>query len=723
MSENPFYRLAPFIQQYIYRHQWTELRDIQVEASRVVFDTDMHVILAAGTASGKTEAALLPILSLLDERPAASVGVLYIGPTKALINDQFYRLEGLLEEARIPVTAWHGDIAASKKQKLMRHPQGVLQITPESLESLLINRTTMLTRLFSDLRFVVIDEVHIFMNSERGRQVLCQLQRLEEFIQAPPRRVGLSATVGDYHMAEEWLRAGTDRETKTVIGGGGRRLRLSVEHFYRGPEEQGGREPDAYDLYIFDRVQERTKTLIFTNSRGKAEETIGALRTIARRRNLPDIYHVHHGSISAPLREATERKMKAVNQPAATAATLTLELGIDIGQLERIIQLEAPFSVSSFLQRLGRSGRRGDPAEMWFVCGEETPSGKEALPEQIPWSLLQAIAIIQLYLEERWIEPIRVVNYPFGLLYHQTMSILAGMGELSPPALAQRVLTLAPFQQITTDHYRSLLHHLIEIEHLEQLETGKLIIGIEGEKIVNNYRFYAVFEDNDEFSVISKSGEIGRITSPPPEGFGFSLAGRTWQVVHINHNQRSVFVKQVRGRSRTEWLGGGGEVHTRILQRMRQVLLEDEQYRYLQPGALERLADARRLARSMGLAEKRIISLGDGMFCLFPWLGTLPFDTFLRYFKFVVGERLEISSINTTSPYWIKLYCDAGEAALQREIEALAQMEVMPITLLGAEESPQTGKYDRFVPEELRRHAFAEDYLSIRQIIDGLTQV
>lgn len=186
MSEHPFYRLAPFIQEYIYRHQWTELRDIQVEAAEVVFSTDAHLILAAGTASGKTEAAFLPVLTSLAEEPPSSLGVLYIGPTKALINDQFYRLEGLLEEAHIPVWAWHGDVSTGRKRKLLREPRGVLQITPESLESLLVNRTTALTRLFHDLRFVIIDEIHVFMHADRGRQVLCQLQRLEPFMQAPP---------------------------------------------------------------------------------------------------------------------------------------------------------------------------------------------------------------------------------------------------------------------------------------------------------------------------------------------------------------------------------------------------------------------------------------------------------------------------------------------------------------------------------------------------------
>ncbi len=716
MSNNPFFRLAPFIQEYIYRNQWEELRDIQVEASDVIFDTDAHLILAAGTASGKTEAAFLPILSLLFEQPAASVGVLYIGPTKALINDQFSRLEGLLEQVHIPVWAWHGDVAASKKRRLLDRPQGVLQITPESLESLLINRTTSLTRLFYDLRFVVIDEIHVFMNSDRGRQVLCQLQRLAAFTQTPPRRVGLSATLGDYDLAESWLKAGTERETITVSSAKGSRFRLAVEHFFRGPTDEETREPDAYEQYIFKTAGEKTKTLIFSNSRGKAEETIAALRNIARRKNLPDIYHVHHGSISAPLREATERAMRAPHQPAVTAATLTLELGIDIGQLERIIQLDSPFSVSSFLQRLGRSGRRGEPSEMWFVCEEDLPSGKESLPDQIPWPLLQAIAIIQLYVEEKWIEPIQPVQYPFSLLYHQTMSTLAGMGELSPPALAQRVLTLAPFRHITQEDYRILLRHLIQIEHLEQMETGGLIIGIEGEKIVNNYHFYAVFADDEEYAVRAQSGEIGRITSPPPEGFRFALAGRTWEVLRIDHHQRSLFVKKVSGRSKASWLGGGGNIHTRVLHRMRQVLLEDDRYRYLQPGAWERLKHARQLANEVGFAYKSVISLSNDVFCIFPWTGTIVFNTLLRYLKFSTLNRLTIAAVNPFSPFCIKLACVDGVDKLREELIALPQHQITGEELLDNNEAPEVSKFDRFIPDNLRRKAFIADRLDVASL-------
>ena len=180
MSNSAFERYAPFIQEYIYRKRWTDLREVQAEACDAIMDTNKHVIVASGTASGKTEAAFFPILTILEKKPSASVGVMYIGPLKALINDQFERLNELLDECEIPVWPWHGDISQSTKKKALQVAQGILQITPESLEALLMRRPGDACRLFSDLRFIVIDEIHALMGEDRGLQVLCLIARLEK---------------------------------------------------------------------------------------------------------------------------------------------------------------------------------------------------------------------------------------------------------------------------------------------------------------------------------------------------------------------------------------------------------------------------------------------------------------------------------------------------------------------------------------------------------------
>lgn len=711
-----FSRLAPFIQEYIYEQSWNELRPAQTAACQVIFETDAHLLIAAATAAGKTEAAFLPILTLLYENPATSIGALYIGPIKALINDQFERLNALLKSADIPVYHWHGDVAQSRKNKLLQNPQGVLQITPESLESLLVNKNNDLLRLFGDLRFVVIDEIHAFMGSERGCQIICQLQRLAKLTQKQPRRIGLSATLGDYAMAEEWLRSGTDRQVITPqIEAAKRQIKLAVEHFYIGDAIDES-EVTPYNQYIFNLSKSR-KCLIFANNRTQTESIIASLRRIAAQEALPDIYHVHHGSISASLRQSAENAMRDRSNPAVTAATLTLELGIDIGHLERVIQLESPLSVASFLQRLGRAGRRGEAADMRFICAEEELLKEASLPEQIPWQLLQCIAIIQLYLEERWIEPIRSIKYPLSLLYHQTMSILVAAEEISPAALAKQVLNLPPFAAISPEDLKLLLRYLIDIDHIQRTEQGKLILGLTGEKVVGKFQFYAVFADNKEYAVKQGTTEIGSIATLLPVGNQFALAGKTWEVLEVEFKKKTVFVKQVEGQASSYWRGGSGTIHSKVLQKIRQVLLEDVEYSYLQNNAKQRLQRVRQLVQKAGLDKQNILPIGKDKLCIFPWMGTVAYRTLERLINTFCRESLEITSLGGVNPYYltIKLGKDKFKY-LHQEITSLCEQRIMPEDLVSSAEAPEIHKYDEFIPHPLLRKAFANDYLDIKEL-------
>lgn len=722
MSPTPFERLAPFLQEYIYAQGWTELRQVQIEACRVIFETQSHLLLATGTASGKTEAAFLPILTVLNDRPATTIGVLYISPIKALINDQFERLSDLLKQTHTEVWAWHGDVAQSRKRRLLKDPQGILQITPESLESLLINQSDRLPHLFGDLRFIVIDEIHAFMGSQRGGQILCQLSRIAPFCRQPVRRVGLSATLGDYSLAKRWLESGTNVSAiAPEMESGKRQVRLAVEHFEiedsPSPKENARPAQDSYHNYIFTATQNK-KCLIFTNNRSETESIIANLRHIAKTQNSPDIYHVHHGSISAALREDAETAM-CDSRPAVTAATLTLELGIDIGQLERVIQINSPFSVASFLQRLGRTGRRDRPADMRFVCTEKDRTTANFFPEQIPWNLLQCIAIVQLYLEERWIEPIHPLRYPFSLLYHQTMSTLAAQGELTPAALAQAVLSLPPFAEISQADFRQLLQYLIQIEHLQKTEIGGLILGVVGEKLVRNFRFYAVFADNVEYSVKGESGEIGSISILPAIAQQFSLAGRTWEVQDIDSKRKTIFVKPVEGMAGISWRGSSrGKIHTKVVQKMAQVLQETAEYSYLQSGAKQRLFVARQLAQKEKLTQNKIVDLGDGNCCIFPWLGTIACDTLERVINDWARETIEIRKIKFVTPYYIliRLGNKVSVEDLRQAILEFCHKGLTAEDIVATVEAPQIQKYDRFIPNNLLRKAFAGDYLDLEAL-------
>ncbi|WP_152396683.1 DEAD/DEAH box helicase [Paenibacillus guangzhouensis] len=726
MSDHPFYRLAPFIQEYIYRKRWDTLREAQVEACRVLFDTRNHLLIASGTASGKTEAAFFPALTELHHEPSKSVGILYIGPLKALINDQFERLKELLQEAHIPVWHWHGDVPQSEKTKLVRDPSGVLQITPESLEGLLMNRPNAIPALFYDLRYIVIDEVHAFMGADRGMQVLSEIARIERMAGCRPRRIGLSATLSDYATASEWLRAGSVEGVEVVAPQGGRKLRLSIEHFSfpsARDEEQTehlAQATRAYYDYIYDHTRLK-KALVFTNSRSDAELAALELRRTAGRRQEPDVFHVHHGSISAMLREEAEAALRTGHGPAVAMATVTLELGIDLGELERVVQLESPSSCASFVQRLGRSGRRGDmPSEMMFVIPEEEDEQAQ-LPARMPWTLMRAIAIIELYVRHKWVEPLSLRKKPVGLLYHQTMSVLKSMGEAAPKDLARMILSLPPFQHISPEEYQQFLQYLLQTDHVQRTEVGGLIIGLTGEKTVNNYRFYAVFKDDEEYVVYNGSEEIGSITTVPPPEYCFSLAGKLWKVIEIDRKHKAVYVKPSLGKVDTLWVGGRGDIHTEVMRKMRDVLADNTIYPYLAPRAVNRLERARRLARESGLLEKTVIPAGgDSMFIL-PWIGTKSFRTLERLVKYRLADRLSLRSIVPMEPYYMVISGRADAETLLAEIQAECSEAIDPLGLLKPDESPYLGKYDEFVLPELVRQAFAEDGLDIEGLRAALS--
>ncbi|MBQ1673885.1 MAG: DEAD/DEAH box helicase [Bacteroidales bacterium] len=741
---NVFGRYAPFIQDFIYRSGWKTLRGVQNAAGDAIFGTEDNVLLTASTASGKTEAAFFPILTLLDENPSQTVGVLYIAPLKALINDQFGRLDELCQEVGIPVTRWHGDVPQTQKRRLLRKPAGILQITPESLESLLINKHMEIPSLFGDLRFVVIDEIHSLLHGDRGLQTFCLIERLCRIASCKPRRIGLSATLGNPEAAGAFLAAGSGRGTIIPKFDGGKEVwRLSMEHFYNsGPQADDKREPATEALeveaptdtaptaadpgigYIFEHTRGK-KCLIFTNSREECESVCQHLRQYCEVQHEPDRFLIHHGNLSASYRESAEEDMKDDDSLMSVCATATLELGIDIGRLERAFHIDAPFTVSGFLQRLGRTGRRGAPSEMWFVMREEHPEARAMLPDMIPWYLIQGIALVQLYIEERFVEPPRTERLPFSLLYHQTMSTLASCGEMTPAELASRVLPLSCFHRITQDDYRVLLRHLLEKGHLQRTENGGLIVGLTGERIVNNFKFYAVFQENVEYTVRAGSEQLGTIVKPPPVGDKIAIAGRVWVVEEVDHQRHEVYCTLVKGLIPAYFGDVAGDIHTRILERMYRVLAEAQTYPYLMRHAVSRLQEARETFQKSGMQNQPLVHLGGKMWALFPWLGTYAFITLERFLKIRCAKRLGLKGLSPSRPYWMQFTMQVGEADFYRIVAEEAVRPFDPLELVYPNENPVFEKYDEFVPEELVRKGFALgvlDFESVKKRVLGWHQ-
>ena len=729
---NVFDRYAPFIQDYIYRSGWQNLRAVQNAAGNAIFGTDENVLLTASTASGKTEAAFFPILTLLDEDPSKTIGVLYVAPLKALINDQFGRLNELCEEQGIEVYRWHGDVAQTKKRKLLRKPSGILQITPESLESLMINKHMEIPSLFGDLRFIVIDEIHSLLRGDRGMQTFSLIERLCRLAGCHPRRIGLSATIGNPEDAGKFLSAGSGRGTVIPKFDGGREVwRLSMEHFFNtDPQADEGKElivetppaepatdtaPKAADPgigYIFEHTRGK-KCLVFTNSREECESVCQSLRQYCEVNHEPDRFLIHHGNLSASYRESAEEEMKDDDSLMSVCATATLELGIDIGRLERAFQIDAPFTVSGFLQRMGRTGRRGDPSEMWFVMREEHPEARAMLPDMIPWRLIQGIALVQLYIEERFVEPPRTDRLPFSLLYHQTMSTLASCGEMTPGELASRVLPLSCFHRITKEDYQQLLRHLLEIDHINRTENGGLILGLAGERVVNTYKFYAVFQENIEYSVHAGSEQLGTIVKPPPVGDKIAIAGRVWVVDEVDHKRRNVYCTLVKGNIPAYFGDVAGDIHTRILERMFGVLSEEKSYPYLMRHAVCRLQDARDTFLKSDMRERPLVHLGGKMWALFPWLGSYAFLALERFLKIRCGARLGLKGLNSSRPYYMQFTLQVSEAEFYRIVCEEAAKEFDPLELVYPKEVPVFEKYDEYVPDDLVRKGFALGVLDI----------
>ncbi len=720
-----FKQYPKYIQDFIYKNRWNELNEIQKQAYYVLTRTDKDLIVASGTASGKTEAVFFPILTLLDKQPSNSVDVLYISPLKALINDQFSRLNGLLEDQNIKVTSWHGDISQSKKEKLINDPHGILQITPESLEAMFINNPGVIHRLFSDLKFIVVDEIHSFLDGDRGLQVQCLIERIKRASHSKPRIIGLSATISDPKTVEEYVNPDPNGIV-TINQNKGRRLSLRVESYRISlDEEKRNKQLKPYYDFLYDFTLDKN-AIIFTNSRNDSEEVIHELKQLAKKNNTPNIYHVHHGSISKELRLEAEKALKSAYESSVTAATVTLELGIDLGDLDFTVQIGSPFTCSSFVQRLGRSGRRtNNPAMLFinkFLPFEENVG---SFPEnELPWDLLLTIAILELYLKEKWIEPFRIKSKPFSLMVHQTLSTLANKVSLRPRDLAKEILTLPSFKNISQEEYKILLRHLLNKGYIEKIDDGTLALGLKAEAMVNNYNFYSVFKTKDTYKVVSAKKTIGELETQPQVDQVFLLAGSAWKVVSVDEERKTVYVIPFKGKRFTNFSGEGSDIDPRILEKVRQVLLSDETYAYLSDEAKALLEETRdKLVPRMAL-KYPLLESEDGTLYLFPWTGT----KILRTLRFLFGTAFK-DSLKIFDCY-IKNFSLVIKSELDIDafIEELERLHCFFQTILKekgikVEGAPKLEKFDYLVPDELLNEAYIEDRLDIEGALEVINQV
>jgi len=562
--------LSEPIRKYIRDKRWEQLRPIQTAAISRILTTENNYILASRTASGKTEAAFLPILSKVDFNDIG-VQVLYISPLIALINDQFYRIEELCKYLNVSVTKWHGEANKTLKERVIKHPNGIILITPESLEAMFVNKPYNVKQLFSNLKFVVIDEIHSFIGTDRGTQLKSILSRIQSLNNKPFNIIGLSATIGDYDEAKKFT--GNESKTKVLLDRTAKEINAQFR-YYKNENDELPIEL-LKDLYI---ETKDNKVLIFPNSRGRAEEVAVKLKKISDRTKGHPNYFSHHSSVDKEVREYVEYFAKNnFRQNFCICCTSTLELGIDIGTVDEVVQIDATHSISSLIQRVGRSGRKdGEESNLFLFATNK-------------WSLLQSLSCWLLY-KEGFIEPPLTIEKPFDILLHQALSISKGHSGIDFTELIMQLKNNFTFTQINDFEISEILNHLIEIDLLEKLQQ-EVIIGVEGEKIVNNRDFYSVFKTEKNFKVVNAGNTIGEIPFSPQikENENIYLAARIWKINHIDYKSKKIEVTVAKDGKKPKFYGSGASIHPRIREKMYEILYNEINYDILDQSSIDEI--------------------------------------------------------------------------------------------------------------------------------------
>lgn len=557
-----FELLSEPIRKFIRDKGWEHLRPIQNAAITKIIGSDENFILASRTASGKTEAAFLPILSKVNFNDAG-VQVLYISPLIALINDQFYRVEELCKNLDVTVTKWHGEANKTLKDRLIKQPTGIVLITPESLEAMFVNKPFNVKQLFSNLKYVVIDEIHSFIGTDRGIQLKSILSRLQRVNSKSFSIVGLSATIGDYNEAKRFT--GDESKTKVLLDRTAKEIN-ALFRFFKNENEELPLEL-LKDLYI---ETKDNKVLIFPNSRGRAEEVAVKLKKISDRVKGHPNYFSHHSSVDREVREYVEYFAKNNKRHNfCISCTSTLELGIDIGSVDEVVQIDATHSIASLIQRVGRSGRKDGESSNLFLYATTQ------------WTLLQSIACWLLY-KEGFIEPPEKNENPYDILVHQALSITKGHSGVLLTELIKQLKENSAFNLIEKIEIEEILQYLIEIDFLEKLQH-EVIIGVEGEKVVNSREFYSVFKTEENFKVVNAGNTIGEIPFSPQiiEDENILLSAKIWKIKFVDHKSKKIEVIPAKDGKKPMFFGGGAVVHQEIREKMFEILYSKTEYDFL----------------------------------------------------------------------------------------------------------------------------------------------
>jgi ATP-dependent Lhr-like helicase len=578
-----FARFPARLQQAIVsRLGWTSLRPVQDLAGEAILDGKNAIVLAP-TAGDKTEAAMFPALANLVENACAGVGVVYVAPIKALLNNQEERLGTYTEMVGLRQFVWHGDAKDGDKRAFVKEPAELLMTTPESLEVMLLSPRVPASELFKDLRMVVVDEVHAVAGTERGAHLMGVIERLRRHTANDIQRVGLSATVGNPQQILDWLQ-GTSRREGVVVDKpkvpARRDVLVSLHESMVDLAREGARRAAG------------NKSLFFCQSRALTE------MVAERMRGQGTEVFVHHGSVAREERHAAEAQFQHGGS-TCIVCTSTLELGLDVGDLDLVFQANAPSSVSSFLQRMGRTGRRpGQTANTSFLCEDEEAA-------------LQAVALIELA-RQSWVESVPVNRRCWPVLVHQLFALTLQFGAISAERCWELLHVVPDFADIGRDEFDRMIDHMRQHDFL--FESGGLLsMGQKAERVFGRRNFmelYAVFSSPVLYRVQTAAGrELGFVDRLVEEMSAFLLAGHAWLVEHVNHEDKLVRVRAAPGGQKPSW---GGYVPAllgfELCQRMKQVLTDTGTILYVEASAM-RAIQARR--EELGDTLRRPLALQD----------------------------------------------------------------------------------------------------------------
>ncbi len=567
-----FDRLHPALQHHIVNSLgWRELRPFQEAVIPQILD-GKHLIVLAPTAGGKTEAAFFPTVSRMLSEDWSGLSVLYICPIKALLNNLDVRLQRYCELLGRKSALWHGDVKSSARKRILREPPDCLLTTPESLEVMLVSPNVDARSLFSNLRVVIIDEVHAFAGDDRGWHLLAVLERISRLAGRELQRLGLSATVGNPETLVDWL-AGSCQGPRDVFL----------------PLESGAGEADVQldfvgslqnAAVVISRLHRGEKRLVFVDSRARAEQLGAQLR------QLQVTSFVTHSALSQEQRHQAEEAF-ATRDDCVIVATSVLELGIDVGNLDRVIQIDSPPTVSSFLQRMGRTGRRAGTLRncLYLATKDET--------------LIQAAALIDLW-AEGYVEPIEPPPLPYHVLAQQLMALVLQESGIGEAEWFEWVRGVSGFGTVPSDRIPQLVAAMLDRGILWD-DSGILGMGREGEDTYGRKNFMellSVFTSPPLFSILHGRNELGYVDEMTFLGRQegpriLLLGGRAWQVNHIDWQRRRAYVEPTEATGRTRWKGEGQGLGFRLSQAVKRVLATERNADCWSRRATERIAEIR----------------------------------------------------------------------------------------------------------------------------------